>query len=73
MIAPALANALTQLLNQRAAAAMLGLSPRTLERFRCTGFGPVYRKLGRRVLYRPADLDAWIASRVRTSTSDLAR
>ena len=61
------------LLSQREAATMLGLSPRTLERFRCTGFGPAYRKPGRRVLYRPADLDTWIASSVRHSTSDLAR
>jgi predicted DNA-binding transcriptional regulator AlpA len=61
------------LLSQGQAAALLGLSPRTLERYRCTGFGPVYRKLGRRVLYRPADIDAWIASRVRSSTSDLGR
>lgn len=57
------------LLSQREAATLLGLSPRTLERYRCTGFGPAYRKLGRRVLYRPDDLDAWTASRIRTSTS----
>jgi hypothetical protein len=38
------------LLSQREAATMLGLSPRTLERYRCTGFGPAFRKLGRRVL-----------------------
>jgi predicted DNA-binding transcriptional regulator AlpA len=57
------------LLSQREAATMLGLSPRTLERFRCTGDGPPFVKGGRRVLYRPADLNEWIASRVRTSTS----
>ena len=62
---------MSHLLNQREAAELCRLSPRTLERYRCTGFGPVYRKLGRRVLYSPADIDAWIASRVRTSTSDL--
>lgn len=60
------------LLNQREAADLCRLSPRTLERYRCSGFGPVYRKLGRRVLYRPADIDAWIERRLRTSTSDLA-
>lgn len=61
---------MTNLLSQREAATLLGLSHRTLERYRCTGFGPAYRKLGRRVLYVSADIDAWTASRVRTSTSD---
>jgi hypothetical protein len=32
------------------AAAYLGLSPRTLEKHRCYGTGPVYRKLGARVV-----------------------
>jgi predicted DNA-binding transcriptional regulator AlpA len=59
------------LLNEREAALLLGLSPRTLERYRVTGFGPSFVKAGRRCLYRPQDVDAWIASRVRTSTSDL--
>jgi len=58
------------LLSQREAAMLLGLSPRTLERYRCTGFGPAYRKLVRRVLYASADIDAWTTSRVRTSTSE---
>jgi predicted DNA-binding transcriptional regulator AlpA len=62
---------MSNLLSQRDAATMLGLSPRTLERFRCTGFGPRFHKIGRRVLYRSADVETWIASRVRTSTSDL--
>jgi len=62
---------MSHLLNQSEAASLCGLSPRTLERYRCTGFGPVYRKLGRRVLYRPADIDAWINTRLRHSTSDV--
>jgi hypothetical protein len=64
---------MSNLLSQGAAALLLGLSPRTLERHRCTGFGPPFVKAGRRVLYRQADLDAWIIDRVRTSTSDLGR
>lgn len=55
---------------QREAAVLLRLSERTLERMRVRGDGPPFVKAGRRVLYRPADLDAWIAARVRTSTSD---
>jgi predicted DNA-binding transcriptional regulator AlpA len=61
---------MTALLTQREAASVLRLSERTLERSRVTGDGPPFVKAGRRVLYRPADIDAWIASRVRTSTSE---
>jgi hypothetical protein len=57
------------LLNQREAAAALRLSERTLERSRITGLGPSFVKAGRRVLYRQADLDAWVGSRIRQSTS----
>lgn len=59
-------------LMQHEAAALLRLSERTLERFRVTGFGPPFIKAGRRVLYRPSDLDDWIATRLRTSTSDIS-
>ena len=58
------------LLSQQEAATMLGLSPRTLERLRVTGEGPRYVKLNRRVAYRTEDIEAFVASRVRTSTSD---
>jgi predicted DNA-binding transcriptional regulator AlpA len=59
-----------RLLTQREAAAFLRLSERTLERWRLTGDGPRWVKAGRRVLYRAADLEAWIASRVVGSTSE---
>lgn len=52
------------------AAAYLGLSGRTLEKHRCTGTGPVFRKLGGRVVYAIEDLDAWAAERALKSTSD---
>ena len=52
------------------AAVHLGLSPRTLEKHRCYGTGPVYHKLGGRIVYRLADLDAWAQQGVRRSTSD---
>jgi predicted DNA-binding transcriptional regulator AlpA len=52
------------------AAAFLGLSGRTLEKHRCTGTGPVFRKLGGRVVYAIEDLEAWAAARARNSTSD---
>lgn len=52
------------------AAAFLGLSGRTLEKHRCTGTGPVFRKLGGRVVYAIEDLETWAAERTRNSTSD---
>ena len=58
--------------SQREAANYLRLSERTLERYRLTGEGPRYCKLGRRVLYRSEDLLAWVATRVVTSTSEEA-
>ena len=38
------------------AAVHLGLSPRTLEKHRCYGTGPVYHKIGGRIVYALADL-----------------
>ena len=55
------------------AAVHLGLSPRTLEKHRCYGTGPVYHKLGGRIVCRREDLDAWAEQGVRRSTSDLGK
>ncbi|MDU5248074.1 MAG: helix-turn-helix domain-containing protein [Varibaculum cambriense] len=44
------------------AARYLNLRPGTLANQRSRGVGPRYYKLGRRVVYRVADLDAWLAS-----------
>lgn len=52
------------------AARYLSLGRSTLAKHRCYGTGPVYQKLGRRVIYRASDLDAWAASYRRKSTSD---
>lgn len=52
------------------AAVHLGLSPRTLEKHRCFGTGPVYRKLGGRIVYHLDDLDSWAELGLRRSTSD---
>jgi predicted DNA-binding transcriptional regulator AlpA len=52
------------------AARFLGLSHRTLEKHRTYGTGPVYRKIGGRVVYALADLQAWAERGVQTSTSD---
>ena len=52
------------------AARLLGLSARTLEKHRCYGAGPLYRKLGGRVVYRLEDLHRWADEGTRASTSD---
>ena len=60
----------TQYLSTRQAAEYLGLSTRTLDRYRVSGDGPVFHRFGGRVRYLRDDLDAWAASRRRRSTSD---
>jgi hypothetical protein len=52
------------------AARWLGISGRTLEKHRIYGTGPVYRKIGGRVVYRVDDLQCWADKGLRTSTSD---
>lgn len=52
------------------AARFLSLSARTLEKHRTYGTGPLYRKIGGRVVYALADLLAWADSGLKTSTSD---
>jgi hypothetical protein len=42
----------------------LGLSPRTLEGWRRRREGPSYLKIGRRVKYRPEDIEAYKATRL---------
>ncbi len=53
----------------RRAAELIGMSKRTLEKWRSEGTGPPFLKLGRRVLYSVADLEEWLRSRRRYSTS----
>jgi predicted DNA-binding transcriptional regulator AlpA len=47
-----------------------GRSVSTLEKDRWEGGGPPYVKMGRLVRYRPSDVQAWLAQRVRQSTSE---
>lgn len=65
---------MTPVLSEHRAAELLGLSVRTLQRFRVEGRGPRYLKLGRkRVAYSEADIAAWIEHCRRESTSEPAR
>ena len=61
----------TQVLSDIEAAKILGLSPSTLRKWR-TGRpcrGPAFLRMGRRVGYRVADIEAWAADQV-VSTCD---
>ncbi|MBF0182275.1 MAG: helix-turn-helix domain-containing protein [Magnetococcales bacterium] len=57
-------------LRQREAAAFLGLSCSTLEKWRCTGFGPAFHKLGRVVVYDQSELEAFVSVCRVASTSE---
>ena len=54
------------LLTQEEAAEMMRLSPRTLERNRYLERGCPYEKVGRRVLYNRADVEAHIRANTHT-------
>lgn len=56
------------------AARFLGLSPSTLAKMRLRGDGPRYAKAGPRiVLYDLKDLETWVETRKRRSTSEILR
>ena len=57
------------LLDQDRLAKLLGCSARTLERQRLEGTGVPFVRVGRLVRYRLADVQNYLAERVRTSTS----
>ncbi len=52
------------------AAALLGLSPRTLETYRWRGGGPAFSRFGSSVRYLRSHVVAWAAARRMRSTSD---
>ena len=57
-------------LDTQRAARILGLSAKTLMRYRVSGGGPVFHKFGTLIRYRREDLQAWAETRRRASTSD---
>lgn len=56
-------------LNQSQLAERWNVSPRTLERWRWLGQGPVYLKLGGRVSYRLDDIEEYEAKRLHANTT----
>ena len=57
-------------LNVQEAAMFLGLKQRTMDKWRVTGEGPPFVKIGRSVRYDRSDLQAYMAKRIRRSTSE---
>jgi len=58
------------LLNEAQAAAILGVVPKCLQAWRVRGGGPVFLKVGRLIRYTQVDLENWLSTRRRQSTSD---
>ena len=59
------------LIDEKAAAAFLGLTDRTMQAYRQKGGGCKFIRLSSRCLrYRRIDLKAWADARIRSSTSD---
>jgi len=52
------------------AARFLGISIRTMEKHRTYGTGPLYRKIGGRIVYSVDDLQAWTEDGIRKSASE---
>jgi hypothetical protein len=66
----AMSPTLPKVVTAKTAAHIVGLSESTLAKLRLNGNGPIYCKLGRRVVYRPADLERSLESRTTRDTSD---
>lgn len=48
----------------------LGIPKATLAKMRWAGTGSKFIKIGRKVYYRPADIEAWLDDQARSSTSE---
>jgi predicted DNA-binding transcriptional regulator AlpA len=48
------------LFDQKTVATVIGFSQAWLERGRWAGYGPSYKKIGRKVLYSKADVADWL-------------
>ena len=57
----------------RDAAEYLGIAQQTLAKLRWAGTSPPYFKIGRQVVYKRVELDAWLSTRRRRSTSDTGK
>ncbi len=60
---------MTRFLKQQELADRWHMSPRTLEQWRYRGCGPLFLKIGGRVVYRLSDIDAFEAANLHANTS----
>ena len=56
-------------INQCQLAKRWNMSPRTLERWRWLGQGPIFLKLGGRVVYRLEDIECYEANHLQANTT----
>ncbi len=59
-----------ELFDTEAVATYVGLSPVTLRKWRMTGAGPRFVRIGRAIRYRKAELDAFLAGREFATTAE---
>jgi hypothetical protein len=57
-------------MNEIDAADYCTISVRTLQGYRVKGGGPLFSKIGARVIYRRIDLDSWVEANLVRSTSE---
>ena len=62
--------ATSRLLTTDEAATFLSLKRKTLENWRVAGGGPQFIRAGGRIAYDPRDIEAWIAARRVSNTSE---
>ena len=65
-------DAMKKLLSRADAASAMGVKPHTLAVWAVRGFGPPVVKIGSRAMYDEPDLEKFVESRKRSSTSDNA-
>jgi predicted DNA-binding transcriptional regulator AlpA len=53
--------------------AMVGIKTQTAAKWRCTGEGPRFTRVGSAVRYKRSAVEQWLASRTGTSTSAIER
>ncbi len=59
-----------ELLSSVQAAAYLGVKEPTLVKWRMSGEGPCFVRVGRMIRYRQTDIEAWLASRTFGSNAE---
>lgn len=63
-------NAPIPLMEERAVAEYLGVKRKTVQNWRLVGGGPKFIRVGRSIRYRFEDIQAWLALREASSTSE---